>query len=126
MGQYAAMIRVIACIVAVSICCALSFSIGAKLERLKTLLEERDKRSELVEKFNKEQAKSAALNEQVRELLDRPAAKDTVRTVIRENPSNCARPEPVTDSLRAEVDRANKAIAASRNGDSLQADSSGK
>lgn len=126
MGQYSAMIRVIACIVAASVCCAVSFNIGTRLERLKTLLEERDKRAELVEKFNKEQARSAALNEQVRELLDRPAAKDTVRTVIRENPSNCARPEPVTNSLRAEVDRANQAIAASRNGDSLQVDPAGK
>lgn len=116
MKEYAALIKVVLVIGAAFLCIAASFNIGAKLERLKTLIEQRDAVDAMRQSLLDEQARNVELNEQIRTLLDRPAARDTIREIVKTNPSTCIRPTAVADGLRQEIDSANQAIAASRGG----------
>lgn len=82
--------------------------------------------NELAGKLEDERQRANGLNDQIRTLLDRPAARDTIRTVIRENPSNCVRPAATTDGLRQEINSANQAIAASRGGNPVSGNSTNR
>ena len=126
MGQYAAMIRVIACIVAAAVLFVGGCRYGSLTVEVANLKASDAAWNEMGEKLAAEQARSAELNGQVQQLLSRKPAKETIRELVNANPSDCVRPDGITNGLRKEVDSANQAIAASRNGDSLQADPSGK
>lgn len=119
MGQYAALIKMLAILGA-----AFSLFIGGcHYGKVSTKVEvyEADGKSQsaLVEILTKEQARSQEMSEQIRSLMNRPAARDTIREVIRTNPSNCVRPAAVTDGLQVEIAAANKAISASRGRDTV-------
>lgn len=126
MKEYAALIKAILVIGAAS---ALFFSgchYGVTKTENASMKAEQKAMSELAEKLEEERQRANGLNDQIRTLLDRPAAKDTIRTVIRENPSNCTRPTAVSDGLRQEVDAANQAIAASRGGNPVSGNSTNR
>lgn len=60
-----------------------------------------------------ERERADGYSRQVIALLEAtPPVTNTVREVIRANPSACVRPEPVTLSLQSALSRANAAIAA--------------
>jgi hypothetical protein len=62
-----------------------------------------------------ERARADRYSQQVIDILAAtPAVTNTVREVVRANPSQCVRPEPVTDSLRSAAARASAALAAAR------------
>ena len=126
MGQYAAMIRVIACIVAAALFTYFVYDYGYTRAEKKLLEQEQAGIKQMAESLAVEQVRSAELNGQVQQLLSRKPAKETIRELVNANPSDCVRPDSITNGLRKEVDAANQTIAASRNGDSLQADPSGK
>lgn len=116
MKEYAALIKVLLVIGAASALFLGGCHYGTTKAENVSMKAEQKALSELAEKLEEERQRANGLNEQIRALLDRPAAKDTIRTVIRENPSNCARPPALVDGLRQEIDSANQAIAASRGG----------
>ena len=119
MKEYAALIKVILVVGSAS---ALFFGgchYGTTKAENSSMKAEQKAMGELAGKLEEERQRANGLNEQIRILLDRPAAKDTIRTIIRENPSTCARPAALVDGLRAEIDSANQAIAASRGGNPL-------
>lgn len=126
MGQYAAMIRVIACIVAAAVLFVGGCRYGSLTVEVANLKASDAAWNEMGEKLAAEQARSAELNGQVQQLLSRKPAKETIRELVNANPSDCVRPAAVTAGVQNEIHRANQAIAASRNGDSLQADPSSK
>ena len=126
MAQYAAMIRVIACIVAVSLFTYFVYDYGYTRAEKKSLEQEQASIKQMAESLAAEQVRSAELNGQVQQLLSRKPAKETIRELVNANPSDCVRPAAVTAGVQNEIHRANQAIAASRNGDSLQADPAGK
>lgn len=126
MGQYAAMIRVIACIVAVSLFTYFVYDYGYTRAEKKSLENDQASIAKMAESLAAEQVRSAELNGQVQQLLSRKPAKETIRELVNANPSDCVRPAAVTAGVQNEIHRANQAIAASRNGDSLQADPAGK
>lgn len=126
MAQYAAMIRVIACIVAVSLFTYFVYDYGYTRAEKKSLEQEQANIKQMAESIAAEQVRSAELNGQVQQLLSRKPAKETIRELVNANPSDCVRPAAVTAGVQNEIHRANQAIAASRNGDSLQADPSSK
>lgn len=86
---------------------------GIRHER-NALKADADSQSALNEQLANERERANGYSEQVIALLSAPKASNTIREVIRANKSDCVRPGPVTDGLRTEVDRANTAIAASR------------
>ena len=62
-----------------------------------------------------ERERADGYSRQVIALLEAtPPVTNTVREVVRANPSACVRPEPVTLSLQSALGRANQALAASR------------
>ena len=126
MGQYAAMIRVIACIVAAAVLFVGGCRYGSLTVEIDSLKSAEESRQAAAKALEAEMVRSAELNGQVHQLLSRKPAKETIRELINASPSDCLRPDSITNGLRKEVDSANKAIAASRNGDSLQADTAGK
>lgn len=119
MKEYAALIKLLLVIGAASAFFLGGCHYGTTKAENASMKAEQKAMSELAEKLEEERQRASGLNEQIRTLLDRPAAKDTIRTVIRENPSNCIRPAAVSDGLRQEIDSANQAIAASRGGNSV-------
>lgn len=123
MKEYAALIRVLACILAASVL----FVGGCRYGKVNAELaayEAGDKaRAALADLLDKERERSAGLNQEIRTLLNRPNARDTLREVIRENPSSCERPAAVTDGLRSEIAAANQAIAASGGNAPVRTDS---
>lgn len=126
MAQYAAMIRVIACIVASAVLFVGGCRYGSLTVEVASLKATEKARQSMADALQAEQVRSSELNGQVQELLSRKPAKETIRTLIHENPSNCVRPAAVTSGLQTAADEANQAIAASRNGSSLQANPAGK
>ena len=116
MQEYAALIRALVMIGAASALFVGGCHYGVTKTENASMKAEQKAMSELAEKLEEERQRANGLNDQIRTLLDRPAAKDTIRTIIRENSSNCVRPDPVTNGLRQEIDSANQAIAASRGG----------
>lgn len=119
MKEYAALIKAILVMGAASALFIGGCKYGKTEAENSAMKSEQKAMNELAEKLEEERQRTNGLNEQIRTLLDRPAAKDTIRTVIRENPSNCTRPPAVVDGLRAEIESANQAIAASRGGNSV-------
>ena len=72
-----------------------------------------------------ERERADGYSRQVIALLEAtPPVTNTVREVIRANPSACVRPEPVTLSLQSALSRANQAIAAAGGNGALPADAS--
>lgn len=72
---------------------------------------------------DKERDRADRYSQQVVDLLQAtPPVTNTIRETIRENPSSCVRPAPVTDSLRQALSRANQAIAAAGGNGALPAD----
>lgn len=72
---------------------------------------------------DKERDRADRYSQQVVDLLQAtPPVTNTIRETIRENPSSCVRPAPVTDSLHAALSRANQAIAAAGGNGALPAD----
>ena len=120
------MIRVIACIVAASLFTYFVYDYGYTRAEKKSLEKDQASIAKMAESLAAEQVRSAELNGQVQQLLSRKPAKETIRELINANPSDCVRPDAVTAGVQKEIHRANQAIAASRNGDSLQADPAGK
>lgn len=116
MKEYAALIKAILVMGAASALFIGGCHYGVTKTENASMKAEQKAMSELAEKLEEERQRANGLNAQIRTLLDRPAAKDTIRTVIRENPSNCTRPTAVSDGLRQEIDSANQAITASRGG----------
>lgn len=114
MKEYAALIKLLLVMGAASALFIGGCHYGATKTENSSMKSEQKAMSELAEKLEEERHRANGLNDQIRTLLDRPAAKDTIRTIIRENPSNCTRPTAVSDGLRQEIDSANQAIAASR------------
>lgn len=126
MGQYAAMIRVIACIVAAAVLFVGGCRYGSLTVEVDSLKSAEDSRQHAAKALEAEMVRSAELNGQVQALLSRKPARETIRELVNANPSDCVRPDAVTAGVQNEIHRANQAIAASRNGDSLQADPAGK
>ena len=72
---------------------------------------------------DKERDRADRYSQQVVDLLQAtPPVTNTIRETIRENPSSCVRPAPVTDSLHQALSRANQAIAAAGGNGALPAD----
>lgn len=72
---------------------------------------------------DKERDRADRYSQQVVDLLQAtPPVTNTIRETIRENPSACVRPDPVTDSLHQALSRANQAIAAAGGNGALPAD----
>lgn len=72
---------------------------------------------------DKERDRADRYSQQVVDLLQAtPPVTNTIRETIRENPSACVRPAPVTDSLHQALSRANQAIAAAGGNGDLPAD----
>ena len=72
---------------------------------------------------DKERDRADRYSQQVVDLLQAtPPVTNTIRETIRENPSTCVRPAPVTDSLHQALSRANQAIAAAGGNGALPAD----
>lgn len=113
-GQYAALARVLALLVAAAGLFFAGWYVNGLRHERNALKEDADSQSALNDLLAKERERANGYSEQVIALLSAPKASNTIREVIRENPSKCVRPGPVTDGLRTEVDRANTAIAASR------------
>lgn len=123
MKEYAALIRVLACILAASVLFVGGCHHGKTSAELKEYEDGDKARAALADLLDKERERSAGLNDEIRALLNRPNARDTLREVIRENPSSCERPAAVTDGLRSEIAAANQAIAASGGNDQVRTDS---
>lgn len=122
MKEYAALIRVLACILAASVLFVGGCHHGKTSAELKAYEDGDKARSALADLLDKERGRSAGLNDEIRTLLNRPNARDTIRETIRLHPSNCERPAAVTDGLRSEIAAANQAIAASGGNDAVPAD----
>ena len=82
-----------------------------------------DRQEALNKAVDKERDRADRYSQQVVDLLQAtPPVTNTIRETIRENPSSCVRPAPVTDSLHQALSRANQAIAAAGGNGSLPAD----
>ena len=81
----------------------------------KALRADAGRQEALAAAVEKERVRADQYSQQVIELLQAtPPVTNTIRETIRENPSKCVRPAPVTDSLQSALGRANQALAASR------------
>lgn len=82
-----------------------------------------DRQEALNKAVDKERDRADRYSQQVVDLLQAtPPVTNTIRETIRENPSSCVRPAPVTDSLHQALSRANQAIAAAGGNGALPAD----
>lgn len=82
-----------------------------------------DRQEALAAAIDKERDRADRYSQQVVDLLQAtPPVTNTIRETIRENPSSCVRPAPVTDSLHQALSRANQAIAAAGGNGALPAD----
>ena len=82
-----------------------------------------DRQEALNKAVDKERDRADRYSQQVVDLLQAtPPVTNTIRETIRENPSSCVRPAPVTDSLHQALSRANQAIAAAGGNGFLPAD----
>ena len=82
-----------------------------------------DRQEALAAAVDKERDRADRYSQQVVDLLQAtPPVTNTIRETIRENPSSCVRPAPVTDSLHQALSRANQAIAAAGGNGALPAD----
>lgn len=122
-GQYAALARVLAMLLAAA---GLFFSgwyvRGLKSER-DALKESAGERARLDAQLESERKRADGYSQQVIDLLaNTPQATNTVREIVRANPSACVRPEPVTDGLSRALASANQAIAASRGDKAVSSD----
>lgn len=82
-----------------------------------------DRQEALNKAVDKERDRADRYSQQVVDLLQAtPPVTNTIRETIRENPSSCVRPAPVTDSLHQALSRANQAIAAAGGNGVLPAD----
>lgn len=113
-GQYAALARLLAMLLAAS---GLFFSgwyvNGLRHER-NALEADASATADLNKKLEAERVRADGYSQQVIDLLERtPQATNTVREIVRANPSPCVRPGPVTDGLSLALASANQAIAAS-------------
>lgn len=116
LAQYAAMIRVIACIVVASLFTYFVYDYGYTRAEKRALQQDKAMVEAMADSLAAEQARSAELNGQVQQLLSRKPAKETIRELVNANPSDCVRPAAVTAGVQNEIHRANQAIAASRGG----------
>lgn len=64
--------------------------------------------------INKQLALQAEGQKQLTDSLARVPGKETIREIVKQNPSGCVLPEPVSSGLRKQVGEANAAIDASR------------
>lgn len=64
--------------------------------------------------INKQLELQAQGQQRLTESLARVPGKETIREIVKQNPSGCVLPEPVADGLRRQVDQANAAIDSSR------------
>ena len=95
---------------------------GLKSER-DALKESAGERARLDEQLESERKRADGYSQQVIDLLaNTPQATNTVREIVRANPSACVRPEPVTDGLSRALASANQAISASLSNGVLPAD----
>ncbi len=116
MKEYAALIKAILVVGAASALFIGGCKYGTTEAENSAMKFEQKAMNELAGKLEEERQRANGLNEQIRTLLDRPAARDTIREIVKTNPSTCARPAALVDGLRAEIDSANQAISASRGG----------
>lgn len=119
MQEYAALIRALVMIGAASALFVGGCHYGVTKTENASMKAEQKAMRELAEKLEEERKRANGLNEQIRTLLDRPAARETIREIVKTSPSNCVRPAAVSDGLRREIDAANKAISASGGGNTL-------
>ena len=89
----------------------------------KALRADAGRQEALAAAVEKERVRADGYSQQVIALLEAtPPVTNTIRETIRENPSKCVRPAPVTDSLQSALSRANQAIAAAGGNGALPAD----
>ena len=89
----------------------------------KALRADAGRQEALAAAVDKERDRADQYSQQVVDLLQAtPPVTNTIRETIRENPSSCIRPAPVTDSLHQALSRANQAIAAAGGNGALPAD----
>ena len=122
MKEYAALIKLLIALGAASALFIGGCHYGATKAENTALKADQKAMAELAGKLEEERQRANGLNDQIRTLLERPAARDTIREIVKTNPSNCVRPAAVSDGLRQEIDSANQAIAASRGGSKVPDD----
>lgn len=89
----------------------------------KALRADAGRQEALAAAVDKERVRADRYSQQVVDLLQAtPPVTNTIRETIRENPSKCVRPAPVTDGLHQALSRANQAIAAAGGNGALPAD----
>lgn len=113
-------------LVAVGVVCG-SFGAGWYVNGVRhenaSLRADADRQEALAAAVDKERERADRYSQQVVDLLQAtPPVTNTIRETIRENPSSCVRPAPVTDSLHQALSRANQAIAAAGGNGALPAD----
>lgn len=119
MKEYAALIKILLVIGVASALFVGGCHYGSTTAENSYLKEDQKALSELADKLEEERKRANGLNEQIRTLLDRPAARETIREIVKTSPSNCVRPAAVSDGLRREIDAANQTISASGGGNTL-------
>jgi len=125
MGQYAALARMLAVLIAAAgLFCSGWWIRGVKDER-DTLKDKAGEQQALNELLASERTRANQYSDQVIALLSAPKAGTTIREIVRNAPSNCVRPEPVSTGLQRAVESGNQAIAASRGGPTLQGNAAG-
>ena len=113
-------------LVAVAVVCG-AFGAGWYVNGMRhenaSLRADADRQEALAAAVDKERDRADRYSQQVVDLLQAtPPVTNTIRETIRENPSSCVRPAPVTDSLHQALSRANQAIAAAGGNGALPAD----
>ena len=113
-------------LVAVAVVCG-AFGAGWYVNGMRhenaSLRADADRQEALAAAVDKERDRADRYSQQVVDLLQAtPPVTNTIRETIRENPSSCVRPAPVTDSLHQALSRANQAIAAAGGNGFLPAD----
>ena len=113
-------------LVAVAVVCG-AFGAGWYVNGMRhenaSLRADADRQEALNKAVDKERDRADRYSQQVVDLLQAtPPVTNTIRETIRENPSSCVRPAPVTDSLHQALSRANQAIAAAGGNGALPAD----
>ena len=113
-------------LVAVAVVCG-AFGAGWYVNGMRhenaSLRADADRQEALAAAVDKERDRADRYSQQVVDLLQAtPPVTNTIRETIRENPSTCVRPAPVTDGLHQALSRANQAIAAAGGNGALPAD----
>lgn len=89
----------------------------------KALRADAGRQEALASAIEAERRRADRYSQQVVDLLQAtPPVTNTIRETIRENPSTCVRPAPVTDGLHQALSRANQAIAAAGSNGAVPAD----